>query len=122
MATTTNDTRPTLTSLMRNPGDQGYYSQGWINTVEDHLAYFQDDGNGTTYSPTGMERNRYKYRFFSFLRDIIRAKRPEHYYVIMRANNMTSPMEFDESWDFLIIPSEAKIQDLYAKYNASVAK
>lgn len=121
MVTTTTDTRATLVSLMRNPGDQRYYSQGWVNTVEDHLTYLQDDGNGTTYSPTGMERTRYKYRFFAFLRDVLSLTREEHYYAIMRANNMTSPMEFDENWDFLIIPSGAKIQALYEQYITSVA-
>lgn len=121
MGTTTTDTRPTLVSLMRNPGDPRYYSQGWINAVEDHLTFLQDDGNGTTYSPTGMERARYKYRFFAFLRDVLKLTREEHYYAILRANNMTSPMEFDENWDFLIIPSGAKIQTIYEQYITSLA-
>lgn len=120
MATTT-DTRPTLISQMRNPGDQRFYEQGWINTVEDHLTYFQDDGNGKTYTPTGMERAKYKYRFFAFLRDVIQRTREEHYYVIMRANKMTSPNEFDEDWDFLIIPDENKIDALYNQYISSTA-
>jgi len=121
MATTDANARPTLVSLMRNPGDPRYYSQGWINTIEDHLTYLQDDGNGKTYTPTGMERNRYQYRFFAFLRDVIKLTREEHYYAVMRANNMTSPMEFGEDWDFLIIPAETKINALFDQYITSAA-
>lgn len=109
-----------LVEKMRNPGNPVYYSTGWINCVEDHLIFLQDPGNGQAYTPTGMERSRYKGRFYAFLRDVAKINYPHFYYVYLRANNMTSPDQFNEKFDLLILPDISKIEQIYSRYISSV--
>lgn len=109
-----------LVTLLRNPGDRTFYSTGFINTIEDHLAFLQDIGNGKSYSPTGMELYRYQGRFYAFLRDVIGLKLPEYYYAYLRANNMTSPDQFDSRYSALILPDTTKIDQIMKLYVSSL--
>lgn len=109
-----------LVEKMRNPGNATYYSVGWANCVEDHILFFQDSTISKPYRPTGMERSRYKGRFYAFLRDVIKETKPEYYYVYLRTNNMTSPDQFGEKYDLLMIPDTSKIEQIYTRYMSSI--
>lgn len=111
-----------LIEKLRNPGDKEYYSVGWINCVEDHIPFLQDTGNGQTYRPTGMERFRYKGRFYAYLRDVIKVNYPQYFYVYLRANNMTAPDQFGIKDDLIIIPDTNKIDQIFTRYIASTAR
>ncbi|UQT02864.1 hypothetical protein TOTORO_00010 [Serratia phage vB_SmaS-Totoro] len=107
-----------LIDAMNNPGQPEYYSRGFYNIVEDHLQWLQDPINSNMYKVSGMEAHRYYGRFYAYLRDVVGANKPEYYYTILRVNNMTSPMQFDENWHEVLIPKDGKIDTLMEKYLA----
>lgn len=112
----------TLINDLRNPGDPIYYSKGWIDTVEDHLPFFQDIGNGKQYTPTGMEKHRYNGRFYAFLRDVAKMTDPRYHYVYLRANNMTNPDQFGDNYPLLVFPDITKIEKVMSRYVNSIPR
>lgn len=99
--------------------DPRYSGRVWNNNVEDFLDILRNEGNAEYSQVQDIDHVHYRYNFYGYLRDQHEISNPIHQQIILRANRMKSPIEFDERWTFICIPSEsirAKLIDTYATH------
>jgi len=87
----------------------------WVTFIMDHKEYIKN--NSTPITITLEDKNKYKYMFKAFLRS--KNFRQESFWIIAIINNLTDPdKEFTER-NYLFIPSQDTITNLYRKYKTS---
>lgn len=108
-----------LQDLMNYPGENSWYDQLWYDTVESNLNSLVTISNTNAQAVPPILHEHFKHNFYGYLRENVTEER-KYWYVIMRANNMFSPQEFDEKNDYVIWPNLNSIDALHDMYLASL--
>ena len=108
-----------MRELMNNPGGSSWYDPLWLATVEDNLPNIMRINNIDVITVDPIMHEHHKHNLHSFIREEITADR-KYWYVIMRMNDMTSPTQFDSSYEHIIFPLFNIIDNLHAAFLASL--
>ncbi|EJO2544007.1 hypothetical protein NRE35_004373 [Salmonella enterica] len=108
-----------MKELMNQPGGASWYNPLWIATVEDNLPNILRVNNIEALTVDPIMHEHHKHNFHSFIREEITPER-KYWYIIMRANGMTSPTQFDSKYDVIIYPRLKLIDDLHSAFLASL--
>ncbi|EBS0566361.1 hypothetical protein OGA59_004526 [Salmonella enterica] len=108
-----------IKDLMNYPGENSWFDQLWLTTVEDNLSYLMTVNNVQALNVDPIAHEHFKHNFHGYLRENVTEQR-KYWYVIMRCNNMRSPLEFDDKFDYIIWPKLDVIDRLHDIYLASL--
>lgn len=97
-----------IDSLMISEGPAIYFDLGFRNVLEDHMTYLRTHGQTRDQVVDKGAAYKYEYDLFGFLS--MAGIAPHLHWVVMRMNNMTSPMEFGMHNETLLVP-EATVVD-----------
>lgn len=109
-----------MVSLMNQLPDQGpdmFYTDHWRQLVESHLWLLTQPSN---YLYIDLEPQLAENRqgdFYSILFNLNIAKR--YHYVILRANGMTSPLQFNGDVNRIIVPNDTVMEDLFRQHRVN---
>jgi hypothetical protein len=99
-----------VASKLNSPNAEFFYTQAWLNIVEDHRLWLREHEKTTTSPISPYDLEIYKGNFISFLL----SKDIPHYlhWTILRMNNLVSPEQFDHNYKFFYVPSIDTIEQL----------
>lgn len=109
-----------ISDLMNSPGPSSWYDELWRATVEDNLNYLLSQN---TVKPLYIEpiiHEHFKNNFYGFLREKVTEAEPRYWYTILRVNGMTSPHDFDDRFDFILMPQLSLVDELHELYISSL--
>lgn len=103
-----------IDELLLNPGIKFYYDSKFRIVLEDHMTYLKNLPS-TQSVPVNMGLA-YKYEgdFFGLLTAM--NVRPDHHYIVMRMNNMSSPLEYTHEMMNILIPGGNEIERILSAY------
>jgi hypothetical protein len=113
MATTT----PVINNLMFSPGPAEYYTEGFRQVLEDHMAWLRTQPSTSTINISAQAIWENEQDLFGFLQSINMA--PQYHWPTMRLNNMDSPNEFVPGVKQLLIPATLLLDQLRSAYLTS---
>jgi len=87
----------------------------WVMFIYDHKKYIKNNSDLVTI--TLEDKNKYKYMFKAFLRS--KKYNQRIYWIVKIINNLEYTNEEFTSRDFLFIPTESFITELYRLYQTS---
>ena len=103
-----------LLNQLIEPGAEVYYSAEFRNVLEDHMTYLREHSENSVQS---IEPN-IAYKYIGDLTGVLHHYRvPYHlHWVVMRMNNMTSPVDYRDTMLSLIIPSFSAVDKIRAAH------
>lgn len=110
-----------IADLMNSPGDSTWYDRLWYHTVEDNLNELLNIRNLAAYSVEPINHVHFNNDFYGYLRENgYNDKR--YWYPILRVNQMTSPLEFNWRYDYILIPNLSVVDALHELYLSSISR
>jgi hypothetical protein len=103
----------TVQKLTIENGDLGFTSEGFRQIVEDHLVYFRSK-DSTVIQLEPHDEYMYIGDLFGLLTKL--NFEVALHWIIMRVNNLTSPIDYKGDLQYLIIPQKNKLNILLARY------
>jgi hypothetical protein len=106
-----------LNSLRTDSGASVFYEEGFRVVLESHLTYLRNLNTTIPIQITSDDAYRYEGDLYGllFMKRIPR----ELHWVIMRINDMTSPMEAGVDLNFLLIPETGEIDKIRQSYQTT---
>lgn len=109
-----------LVAYQADPGEAVYFDEGWQTVVETHLPILRLDTNTQALPIDPHDAYMFRGDFFSLMQVYkIPAK---YHYIALRANNLTSPMDYREDMINLIMPGDQIIESLRKIYQTLSSK
>lgn len=100
--------------LREDSGESLFYDQAFRVVIEDHLSYLKEHKNVTLLKLEPADAWRWRNNFYGLLKD---NGIPEYLrWIVLRMNDMVSPMDFDGEQVQFLIPIEGIITRLVGVY------
>lgn len=96
-------------------GDSGYYDQGFLNTINDHLTYLKKLPRNRVHTLTYQIADKYNGDFFGLLDHLQIPKK--YHYSIMLINDLLSSSDYGMDKITLIIPDTSEIELIKSIYD-----
>lgn len=106
-----------VNTLMTDPGNNIFYSDGFRNVIEDHLSILKNLSNTQTVTIDPHKAYRYEGDFFSLLADYNVTQ--QLHWVTMRMNDLKSPIDFNGKIDSILVPDYAVIEQLRQSHTSA---
>jgi len=103
-----------LEETLTDDGPEIYYTEKFRAMIEANLVYLRNGGNVYTIPIDADKAYRYEYNFYGLLREMNVVK--HLYWIVMRVNGLTDPMEFQRDASILWIPDINLIERLKATF------
>ena len=109
-----------LTSTMVGTGNALYYTDAWMNTMEQHMRYLREHPDTTVIDIDPHDALKYEGDLWSLLRE--QAIPLEYTWLIARMNDLASPSANDATLRHLLVPSMTIINELRAIFQTLYKK
>lgn len=103
-----------ISRLQVSPGEYNIYSTGFYALIEDHLTYLQNLSSTIGYPLDPHDEFKYTGDFYQLLCNL---KIPQDQWrIILRVNNLYSPVDYAGDLGTLQIPNRTNILNLLQRY------
>jgi len=99
-----------IDNLSIDPGPSIHYSLEFRSVLEDHMTYLRSHQDTTLLTLEPNEAAKWRSDLFGIL--TTKQVPAKYHWVIMRANSMLSPTDFNEETTTLIIPSYSEVDKI----------
>lgn len=104
-----------VSDLQINPGDTNMYSLGFRNLVENHLSLIRILP-GTRILPIDSKKEHsFRGDFYNLLLNEF-GIRQDMFWIVLRVNNLTSPLDYDGSLKYITLPNRSDIEFLLRRF------
>jgi hypothetical protein len=104
-----------VSDLQINPGDTNMYSVGFRNLIENHLGVLKILPSTKRLPIDPKKEHSYLGDFYNLLYNEF-SIRQDMLWVVMRINNLTSPLDYNGALGFVILPSRSEVEMLLRRY------
>lgn len=106
-----------INNLSLPPGEDIFYSKGFMDTLESHMDFFRKSINSTIVDIDNRQSDVYNGDLFGYLNEVgIEIK---YHWVFMRVNGLYSSSGFTKNIRTLILPSRDQIEKIRSAYVAT---
>lgn len=88
--------------------------------LETHRGHFRQEGNYELHAVDKHGAFKFQYDLYGYLTD--KGIHPELHWLVMRVNDIESPLRFDNTVDYLFIPKADVYSKLKGLYSTSLGK
>lgn len=106
-----------INNLATDTGDEGYYSEGFRNTISTMIPYLRNNFNYMTFIPNNLELVKYNGDLIGYLDYKGIAKK--YHFATLLFNNMKSFSDFNTNTVSVLIPDTNEIDVLFEIYSTS---
>ena len=109
-------------NFTQDQGDSVFYEEDWQLLIETHIPFLKKQNDTTVISVDPFYAYLYEGDLQSFLQQLSPAIPPQYAFIVMRMNDMRSPLEFGPRFTSLLIPSSQRIEALRNIYQTETKK